>query len=78
MRIVHDYGLVRVVSLGDPFSKTHDIVVEFRHSEDQDWQFYTGYNSLSNDYAYTSARESAGQCIAGLARLKAAELPNVA
>ena len=67
MRIVHDYGLVRVVSDGDPFTKAFDIVVQFRENIESDWKMYHGFNSLSDDYAYTNAREAAGRCVKNLA-----------
>lgn len=71
MRIVHDYGLVRVVSDGDPFTKAFDIVVQFRENIESDWKMYHGFNSLSDDYAYTNAREAAGRAIKEIAREKA-------
>lgn len=67
MRVVHDYGLVRVVSDGDPFTKAFDIVVQFRENIESDWKMYHGFNSLSDDYAYTNAREAAGRCVKNLA-----------
>ena len=63
MYIMHDYGLVRIVREGDPFIKVYDIVVEFRETDESDWQFYRGFNTLSDDYAYTNAREAASRCI---------------
>lgn len=71
MYIMHDYGLVRIVREGDPFTKAYDIVVEFRETAESDWQFYHGFNTLSDDYAYTNAREAAGRCIKKLAAEKA-------
>jgi len=67
MRVVHDYGLVRVVRDGDPFTKAFDIVVQFRENLESEWKMYHGFNSLSDDYAYTNAREAAGRCIKTLA-----------
>lgn len=67
MYIMRDYGLVRIVREGDPFTKAYDIVVEFRETAESDWQFYHGFNTLSDDYAYTNAREAAGRCIKKLA-----------
>ena len=63
MYVINDYGLVRIVREGDPFTKAYDIVVEFRETAESDWQFYHGFNTLSDDYAYTNAREAAGRCI---------------
>jgi len=68
MRVIHDYGLVRVISLGDPFKHSHDIQVQ--HQRDGKWHLYQGFNSLSDDWAYTNAREAAGHAI----RERAAEI----
>ena len=73
MRIVFDYGLVRVVSLGDPFNNSADIQVQVKNGEN--WMFHTGFNSLSDDYAYTNAREAAGRAVAKIAAEKSASLP---
>jgi len=67
MRIIQDYGLVRVVNDGDPFNKAFNIVVETRSSLESPWQFYHGFNSLSDDYAYTNAREAAGRAVKKIA-----------
>ena len=72
MRVIHDYGLVRVVSLGDPFKHSRDIQVQYQR--DGEWHLYQGFNSLSDDYAYTNAREAAGRAIKGIAARKAAEI----
>lgn len=61
MRIINDYGLVRVISLGDPFHNVYDIQVQVKDKES--WELYHGFNSLSDDYAYTNAREAAGRAI---------------
>jgi len=71
MRIIHDYGLVRVVSLGDPFVNSYDIRVENYDSDADIWRLWRGFNSLSDDYAYTNAKEAAGRAIAEVAREKA-------
>ena len=72
MRIIHDYGLVRVVSTGlDPRVTGSDINVEFRDSDASPWEFYCGFNSFSDDYAYMNAREAAGRAIKQIAREKA-------
>jgi len=71
MYVINDYGLVRIVREGDPFTKAYDIVVEFRETAESDWRFYHGFNTLSDDYAYTNAREAAGRCIKKLAAEKA-------
>lgn len=48
---------VRINTSGDPFKVTHDVVVEVL--ENGQWVKHAGFNSLSNDYAYTSANEAA-------------------
>jgi hypothetical protein len=68
MRIVHDYGLVRVVSLGDPFNNTYDIRVENYDRDADIWRLWHGFNSLSDDYAYTNAIEAAGRAIREVAK----------
>ncbi len=68
MRIAHDFGLVRIVHLGSPMDHASDIVVETQEA-DGTWKRYAGFNSLSNDWAHTSAREAAGEAI----KMKAAE-----
>lgn len=69
MRVASDFGLVRIVYDGSPFDVLYDIKVEvFKNGE---WKFYDGYNSLSNDYAFTEARESAGRAIKEIAAEKA-------
>ena len=68
MRIISDYGLVRVVSLGDPFANTYDIRVENYDSDAGIWRLWRGFNSLSDDYAYTNAFEAAGRARKDVAR----------
>lgn len=72
MRIIHDYGLVRVVSVGDPYNVTYNIRVEIYDSDADIWRLWHGFNSLSDDYAYTNAREAAGRAIREVAREVAA------
>lgn len=69
MYVMHDYGLVRIVRDGDPFVKSYDIRVEVK--ENDAWKLYHGFNTLSDDYAYTNAREAAGRAIAEIAKDKA-------
>ena len=45
---------VRTVSKGSPFTETYDLVVEVL--VDGKWTYFQGFNTLSNDYAYTEAR----------------------
>lgn len=48
---------VRIRSEGSPFEVANDVIVEVLR--DGEWTYYSGYNSLSNDYAFSSAREAA-------------------
>ena len=57
MFVMRDYGNVRVVRDGDPFTSASDIKVETL--VDGVWKYHTGYNSLSDDYAYTNAMDTA-------------------
>jgi len=52
---------VRIVSLGDPFNNVDDLIVETL--VDGEWKFFRGFNTFSNDYAYTSAREAAREAM---------------
>ena len=70
MRVAHDFGLVRIVHLGDPMEHASDIVVETQEA-DGTWKRYMGFNSLSDDYAHTNAREAAGEAIKRIAKEKA-------
>jgi hypothetical protein len=73
MRVIRDFGLVRVISTGlDPRVTGSDINVEFRDSATDDWQFYCGFNSFTDDSSYTNALEAAGRAIAVIAARKAA------
>lgn len=72
MRVAHDFGLVRIVHLGSPFDHASDIVVETLE-DDGTWKRYAGFNSLSDDYAFTNSREAAGRAI----KMKAAEVAGV-
>lgn len=48
---------VRIRHEGSPFEVSYDIIVEVLR--DGTWVSYQGFNSLSDDYAFTNARESA-------------------
>lgn len=48
---------VRINTEADPFKVAHDVVVEVL--VDGQWTKHAGFNSLSNDYAYSSANEAA-------------------
>jgi hypothetical protein len=45
---------VRTIHAGSPFTDTYDLVVEVL--VDGKWTYFQGFNTLSNDYAYTEAR----------------------
>ena len=45
---------VRTINTGSPFTETYDLIVEVL--VDGKWTYYQGFNTLSNDYAYTEAR----------------------
>lgn len=60
---------VRIVSLGDPFNNPNDLIVETL--VDGEWKFFRGFNTFSNDYAYTSAREAAREAMVLFEYLKA-------
>jgi hypothetical protein len=76
MYVARDFGKVRIVHDGSPFDKAYDIVVETLDA-DGTWKFYSGYNSLSNDYAHASANEAAGRAIKKLAAEAASTLPGI-
>jgi hypothetical protein len=60
-----DFGLVRIVTLADPFTNPYDYRVEVNRAGN--WELYRGFNSLSDDYAGTNAREAAGRAITMMA-----------
>ena len=52
---------VRVVSSGDPFTVPYDLIIETLI--DGEWKYFRGFNTFSNDYAYSSAREAATKAV---------------
>ena len=60
------------VSVGDPYNVTYNIRVEIYDNDADIWRLWHGFNSLSDDYAYTNAREAAGRAIKEVAREVAA------
>jgi hypothetical protein len=50
---------VRIRREGDPRQVVYDVVVETL--QNKQWVCYQGFNSISDDYAFTNARESAGR-----------------
>lgn len=48
---------VRTINAGNPFTDTYDLIVEVLI--DGVWTYYQGFNTLSNDYAYSEARSAA-------------------
>lgn len=61
MNIIKDFGLVRIISEGSPFDVTYDLKVMW--NKDGIWEMYRGFNSLSDDYASTNAREAAMRAV---------------
>jgi hypothetical protein len=72
MHVANDWGNVRIVYDGSPFDVAYDIRTEWL--VDGEWKLYEGFNSLSNDYAFTSAKDAATRAIKQLAA-NAAVLP---
>ena len=72
MYIAQDFGLVRIVHDGSPFDTAYDVKVEWL--VDGEWELYHGFNSLSDDYAFTNSREAAGRAIKKLAAKASAAL----
>jgi len=64
-----DFGNVRIVSDASPFDVAYDVRVEWL--VDGEWKLYRGFNSLSDDYALTNAREAAGRALKSLAEKEA-------
>ena len=48
---------VRINTSGDALKDTYDVVVEVL--KDGQWVYHRGFNSFSNDYAFSSANEAA-------------------
>ena len=65
MRVANDFGNVRIVYDGSPFDVSYDIKVEWL--VEGEWVLYSGFNSLSDDYAITNAKEAAKRAIKKLA-----------
>jgi hypothetical protein len=56
-RVIRDFGCVRVVDNGRSPMDGDDIIVQVRAGDG--WRDLAGFNSLSDDYAFTNARETA-------------------
>jgi hypothetical protein len=65
MRVAADFGSVRIVHAGDPMQVAYDIRVEW--VQDGEWTLYHGFNSFSDDYAFTNSREAASRAVKRLA-----------
>lgn len=65
MHIAKDFGKVRIVYDGSPFDVLYDVKVEVL--KNGEWKFYDGYNSLSNDYAFSESRASADRAVKEMA-----------
>jgi hypothetical protein len=50
---------VRITYLGSPLEHANDVLVEVLNLETKQWAVYVSYNSMSDDYAYTNARNVA-------------------
>ena len=61
MYVSKDFGTVRIVHDGSPFDVLYDVKVERLVAGE--WTFYDGYNSLSNDYAFSEANKSAARAL---------------
>jgi hypothetical protein len=72
MYIAQDFGQVRIVHDGSPFDTAYDVKVEWL--VDGKWELYHGFNSLSDDYAFTNSREAAGRAIKKLEARAAAAI----
>jgi hypothetical protein len=72
MYVAQDFGQVRVVHEGSPFDTAYDVKVEWLVNGK--WELYHGFNSLSDDYAFTNSREAAGRAIKKLAAEAAAAI----
>ena len=48
---------VRIRREGNPFEVSNDVIVEVLR--DGEWTYYSGFNSVSDDYAFTNAHEAA-------------------
>jgi hypothetical protein len=70
-----DFGLVRIVTLADPFTNPYDYRVEVNRAGT--WELYRGFNSLSDDYAHTNAREAVSRAMVMMAAEAATNLPGV-
>ena len=66
MYIAQDFGSVRIVHDGSPFDVSHDVKVEWQR--DGNWELYQGFNSLSNDYAFSESKVAAARAIKELAK----------
>ena len=53
MYVAKDFGTVLIILDGSPFDVLYDVKVE--RLVNGEWKFYDGYNSLSNDYAFSEA-----------------------
>jgi len=56
---------VRIRREGNPFEVSSDVIVEML--KDGEWVYYQGFNSVSDDYAFTNARECASRLTKRLA-----------
>ena len=58
MARIENYGSnVRVRYDGNPMDYAYDVFVD--QLVNDEWEVYTQYNSMSDDYAYTNAKQAA-------------------
>lgn len=59
--IIADFGSARVVACSDRDARKENNIIVQERDGFGGWKEVGSYNSLSNDYAYTSAREDAAR-----------------
>jgi hypothetical protein len=57
--------MARVVIVGDPMQVAFDILMQTFNSVTGTWQAVRHFNSVSDDYALTNAREAAREAVSG-------------
>lgn len=67
--VSRDFGVTRVVVIGVNPEKQDNVIVQ--ENVDGEWVQRAAYNSLSNDYAYTSAGDCAERLAKQIKRLAA-------
>lgn len=57
MKVIYDFKNARVINNGTDPGTANNIIVQIKDGDG--WKDVGSHNSLSDDYAYTSARDSA-------------------